>query len=66
MDDNFASIVKAVLWGRNVRRNIQSFLQFQLTINATALSIAFLAGVSARGEPLKPIQVKFQSNVINC
>ena len=28
MDDNFASIVKAVLWGRSVTNNIRKFLQY--------------------------------------
>lgn len=28
LDDNFASIVKAVMWGRNVYDNIRKFLQF--------------------------------------
>uniref|UniRef100_A0A183CCV9 Calcium-transporting ATPase n=1 Tax=Globodera pallida TaxID=36090 RepID=A0A183CCV9_GLOPA len=30
-DDNFTSIVKAVMWGRNVYDSIAKFLQFQLT-----------------------------------
>ncbi|RTG84304.1 Ca2+ transporting ATPase, plasma membrane [Schistosoma bovis] len=30
-DDNFSSIVKAVMWGRNVYDSITKFLQFQLT-----------------------------------
>eukprot|EP00163_Fabomonas_tropica_P011977 TRINITY_DN2302_c0_g1_i6.p1 TRINITY_DN2302_c0_g1~~TRINITY_DN2302_c0_g1_i6.p1 ORF type:complete len:805 (-),score=234.90 TRINITY_DN2302_c0_g1_i6:1546-3960(-) len=33
MDDNFASIVKAVLWGRNVFDSIRKFLQFQITVS---------------------------------
>lgn len=32
-DDNFSSIVKAVMWGRNVYDSIAKFLQFQLTVN---------------------------------
>ena len=28
MDDNFASIVKAVMWGRSIYDNIRKFLQF--------------------------------------
>lgn len=57
MDDNFASIVKAVMWGRSVRQNIQKFIQFQLTINFVALTVAFVAAVSGYGQPLRPIQV---------
>lgn len=32
MDDNFASIVKAVLWGRNTFASIRKFLQFQVRL----------------------------------
>lgn len=28
LDDNFNSIVKAVLWGRNIYDSIKKFLQF--------------------------------------
>jgi Ca2+-transporting ATPase len=33
LDDNFASIVEAVKWGRSVYDNIRKFVQFQLTVN---------------------------------
>jgi Ca2+ transporting ATPase len=35
-DDNFSSIVKAMMWGRNVYDAIAKFLQFQLTVNFIA------------------------------
>lgn len=41
-DDNFTSIVKAVMWGRNVYDSIVKFLQFQLTVNVVAVTVAFL------------------------
>ena len=41
-DDNFTSIVKAVMWGRNVYDSIAKFLQFQLTVNAVAVTVAFI------------------------
>lgn len=40
-DDNFSSIVKAVIWGRNVYDSIAKFLQFQLTVNVVAVVVAF-------------------------
>ena len=40
-DDNFTSIVKAVMWGRNVYDSISKFLQFQLTVNIVAVIVAF-------------------------
>lgn len=56
MDDDFASIVKACSWGRNVYDNIRRFLQFQLTVNVAALVIAFVGGVIMAEAPLTAIQ----------
>jgi len=57
LDDNFSSIVSAVMWGRCVFDNIRKFLQFQLTINLVALITAFIAAVTNRGLPLKAVQL---------
>lgn len=57
LDDNFASIVKAVLWGRNIYDNIRRFLQFQLTVNVVALIAAFVGACVLRESPLQPIQL---------
>ena len=46
MDDNFTSIVKAVMWGRNVYDSISKFLQFQLTVNVCAIFVAFLGSAA--------------------
>jgi Ca2+-transporting ATPase len=45
LDDSFATIVKAVHWGRSLYENIQRFIQFQLTINVSALTIYLLGTV---------------------
>ncbi|EGE03235.1 P-type calcium ATPase [Trichophyton equinum CBS 127.97] len=37
MDDNFNSIVKAIAWGRTVNDAVKKFLQFQITVNITAV-----------------------------
>lgn len=42
IDDNFSSIVKAVLWGRNIYDSIRKFIQFQLTVNVVAVFITML------------------------
>lgn len=59
MDDNFSSIVKAVMWGRNVYDSIRKFIQFQLTVNIVAVVLAFIGALSNdHGEsPLKPVQL---------
>lgn len=41
MDDNFGSIVSAVMWGRCVNDSVRKFLQFQLSVNVTAVVITF-------------------------
>ena len=43
MDDNFTSIVKAVMWGRNIYENIRKFLQFQLVVSYVAVIFSFIA-----------------------
>jgi Ca2+-transporting ATPase len=45
MDDNFASIVKAIMWGRSVNDAVKKFLQFQLTVNVTAVLLAFVSAI---------------------
>ncbi|CAM6102585.1 unnamed protein product [Calypogeia fissa] len=57
LDDNFASIVKVIRWGRAVYANIQKFIQFQLTVNVTALFINFVAAVSSGKVPLTAVQL---------
>jgi Ca2+ transporting ATPase len=56
-DDNFTSIVKAVMWGRNVYDSIAKFLQFQLTVNCVAVIVAFLGACAIKDSPLKAIQM---------
>lgn len=47
MDDNFSSIVKALLWGRAVNDAVKKFLQFQLTVNITAVLLTFVSAVAS-------------------
>lgn len=47
MDDNFTSIVKALKWGRAVNDAVKRFLQFQLTVNITAVVLTFVSAVSS-------------------
>nr|XP_019708081.2 calcium-transporting ATPase 5, plasma membrane-type [Elaeis guineensis] len=57
LDDNFASVVKVVRWGRSVYSNIQKFIQFQLTVNVAALVINVVAAVSSGNVPLNAVQL---------
>ncbi|KAL2672774.1 hypothetical protein Neosp_013490 [[Neocosmospora] mangrovei] len=45
MDDNFASIITALKWGRAVNDAVQKFLQFQITVNITAVILSFVTSM---------------------
>ena len=47
MDDNFSSIVVAIMWGRAVNDAVRKFLLFQLTINITAVTLTFVSAVAS-------------------
>ncbi|KAG6593093.1 Calcium-transporting ATPase 12, plasma membrane-type, partial [Cucurbita argyrosperma subsp. sororia] len=57
LDDNFTTVVTVLRWGRCVYNNIQKFIQFQLTVNVAALTINFIAAVSAGEVPLTAVQL---------
>jgi P-type E1-E2 ATPase len=65
-DDNFTSIVKAVMWGRNVYDSISKFLQFQLTVNVVAVVVAFVGACAIQDSPLKVSVLIFQSFFLIC
>jgi P-type Ca2+ transporter type 2C len=50
MDDNFKSIVKAMMWGRAVNDAVKKFLQFQVTVNITAVLLTFITAVASADE----------------
>ena len=45
IDDNFASIVSAIIWGRCVNDSVRKFLQFQISVNVAAVLITFISAV---------------------
>ncbi|EIW84082.1 calcium-translocating P-type ATPase [Coniophora puteana RWD-64-598 SS2] len=47
MDDNFSSIVKAIMWGRCVNDAVRKFLQFQVSTNVTAVIITLVTAVAS-------------------
>merc|ERR1712176_259425 len=57
LDDNFSSIVTAAKWGRNVYASIQKFLQFQLTVNISAVTSALVGSFAYTKSPLAAIQL---------
>jgi Ca2+-transporting ATPase len=45
LDDNFKSIITAISWGRAVNDAVAKFLQFQVTVNITAVVLTFVSSV---------------------
>lgn len=48
MDDSFANIVLAIMWGRCVNDSVKKFLQFQISVNITAVVITFVSAVASK------------------
>lgn len=57
IDNSFASIAKAVMWGRSLYKNIQRFLLFQLTINVAACVIVMVGSLIGTDSPLTITQM---------
>ncbi|GAB6393848.1 MAG: calcium-translocating P-type ATPase, PMCA-type [Bacteroidales bacterium] len=57
LDNSFAGITRAVMWGRSLYRNIQKFLLFQLTINVAACLIVLAGSLFGTESPLTVTQM---------
>ena len=57
IDNNFSSIITAIIYGRNIYDNIRKFLQFQLSVNFCACLIVFICACIGNETPLTPIQM---------
>lgn len=57
LDDNFASIITAVKYGRNIFDCIRKFIQFQLTVNLCACLLVFITACIGNETPLTAIQM---------
>ena len=57
IDNNFSSIVTAIIYGRNIYDNIRKFLQFQLSVNICACILVFVCACIGNETPLTPIQM---------
>ena len=57
IDNNFSSIITAIIYGRNIYDNIRKFLQFQLSVNFCACIIVFICACIGNETPLTPIQM---------
>ena len=64
LDDNFASIVVALKWGRCTYDNIRGYLTFQLTVNFVAMIVAFAGSAAFKESPLKATQLLWTNLIV--
>ncbi len=57
LDDSFSTIVTAICFGRNVFKNLQRFIVFQLSINVSALLIIILSAIFGFDAPFNTFQL---------
>lgn len=57
VDNSFASIGRAVMWGRSLYRNIQRFILFQMTVNVVACLIVLFGAFMGTQPPLTVTQM---------
>lgn len=65
LDDNFTSIVVALKYGRNVYDSVRKFLQFQLSVNVTAMAIVFFGSAILSDSPLNAVQMLWVNLVMD-
>ncbi|GAA1620890.1 cation-translocating P-type ATPase [Catellatospora bangladeshensis] len=66
-DDNFATIVKAVEYGRGLYDNLLKYLRFQMSTLVAYIAIFLVAGLLdiAAGTPLNPLQILWLNMVVD-
>jgi magnesium-transporting ATPase (P-type) len=65
MDDNFASVVKSLMWGRCVYDNVRKFVQFQLTIIMVAILLSIIGAFSLYSRPLTAVQLLWMNLIMD-
>ena len=57
IDNSFASINKAILWGRSIYKNIRRFIVFQTIVNVSACFIVLFGAFVGLDSPLNVMQM---------
>jgi len=65
LDDNFASTIVALKYGRAVLDNVRKFIQFQLAVNVVAMFIVFFGSVIIKDSPLNAVQMLWVNLVMD-
>ncbi len=65
LDNNLASIVKAVLYGRNIFKSIRKFLVFQLTMNFASVGVSMIAPFFGFDTPITVVQMLWVNMIMD-
>ncbi len=57
LDDSFITVVKAISFGRNVYKNLQRFILFQLSVNLSALLFITVCAIIGVQSPFNTLQL---------
>jgi len=56
-NDDFEATIKSIMWGRNIYNNIARFLQFQVTVNLSALMTICIGSIILAESPFSAVQL---------
>jgi len=56
-NDDFNATLRAVMWGRNIYHNVSRFLQFQITVNISAVLVVCFGAFYFGESPLSAVQL---------
>jgi magnesium-transporting ATPase (P-type) len=65
LDDNFNSIVRSIVWGRNIYESIKKFLQFQLTVNIVACVFSVVSSCIFRQSVFTTVQMLWVNMIMD-
>jgi len=65
LDDNFKSIVRSIVWGRNIYDCIKKFLQFQLTVNVVACVLTVISSAVIKQSVLTTVQMLWVNMIMD-
>ncbi len=65
LDDNLASVAKAVLYGRTIFRSIRKFIVFQLTVNVCAVGLSIICPLIGFDAPITVLQMLWVNMVMD-
>jgi P-type E1-E2 ATPase len=65
LDDNFNSIVRSIVWGRNIYDSIKKFLQFQLTVNVVACFFSIIASTLFKQSVFTTVQMLWVNMIMD-